>query len=261
MINSEIVKQLHEETKLSSAAIYFKIDKKRKEIGYAFSRETAAYVLASEHGIEITKFLNPEELSDVREAIRSSRTPQTVGGVVTHPKERIVSIKIDEESQLNCPNVPESVLKDANKMSKVYPYIYVFENSIRYFITETLERKYGKDWWPLRVNSKIRDKAEDRQSKEGRNRWHGKRGAHPIFYIDIDQLLKIITSNFSDFQDAMPGVDRPIEWLTNRIEEIELSRNIVAHNNPLSDDDIERLKMYFKDWSKQFASFKTVAPQ
>ena len=53
--------------------------------------------------------------------------------------------------------------------------------------------------------------------------------------------------------NALPDVDRPIEWVSNRIEEIELSRNIVAHHNPLSDDDIQRVKIFFKDWTKQFS--------
>lgn len=166
-------------------------------------------------------------------------------------KIKTVIVKI-KEAEIICPNVPNSVLSEAKKMSEVYPYFYVFENSIRFFIIDVLGSKYTKDWWTIKVNPKIQAKAKDRQSREGRNRWHGTRGEHPIFYVDIDDLQKIITSNFQDFEEKLPAVDRPIEWLTNRIEEVELSRNIIAHHNPLSDDDIARVKMYFKDWIKQF---------
>ena len=61
----------------------------------------------------------------------------------------------------------------------------------------------------------------------------------------------LVTPNF---KDKLPDGDRPIEWLTNRIEEVELSRNIIARHNPLSDDDLDRVKMYVKDWIKQFTS-------
>jgi hypothetical protein len=257
MINQEIVKLLREKTKLSVPGLYKAIDRKKSQIGYAYSTETAAYMLASENQIDISKFLKPEELTEVREAIRSSR-PVQVSKVSTEVQKRVI-VHLDKELKIDCPNVPVSILKDAKKMSEVYPYFYVFENSIRYFIIETLS-KYGNDWWSAKVNPKIQQKATDRQSKEGRNRWHGTRGEHPIFYVDIDDLQKIITSNYDDFKEKLPAVDRPIEWLTNRIEEVELSRNIIAHHNPLSDDDIARVKMYFKDWIKQFAIFEGTNP-
>jgi len=254
MINKEIFKLLRERTGLSTPGLYHAIYRKREEIGYAYTKETAAYILASEYGIDISKYLKPEELAEVREAIRSAKMIHVAKTPVIVKKP--VVVRLDEDFKIDCPNVPESILKDAKKMSKVYPYFYVFENSIRFFIKDTLESKYGKDWWSQKVNSKIRAKAANRQKKEGRNRWHGKRGEHPIFYVDIDDLRKIITSNFDDFKDRLPDVERPIEWLTNRIEEIELSRNIIAHHNPLSDDDIERVKIYFKDWIKQIANKK-----
>jgi len=255
MINKEILRLLRERTQLSVPGIYAAIERKKKQIGYAYLKETAAYILASEYDIDISKYLESEELTEVREAIRSIKMVQA--DRAPREVEKTVIVKLDKGFEIRCPNVPESVLNDARKMSAVYPYFYVFENSIRYFIRDTLESRYGRDWWFLKVNPKIREKAENRQIKEGRNRWHGKRGEHPIFYVDIDDLNKIITSNFDDFKAKLPDVDRPIEWLANRIEEIELSRNIIAHHNPLSDDDINRVKMYFKDWTKQITNRST----
>lgn len=249
MINQKVVDLLRQKTKLSVPGLYKAIDRKKSRMGYAYSTETAAYVLASENQIDISKFLQPNELAEVREAMKSNQSLQSHN---TSKVQKNVVVYLDKELKIDCPNVPASVLKDAKKMSEVYPYLYVFENSIRYFIIDILN-KYGKDWWSTKVNLKIREKAADRQRKEGRNKWHGNRGEHPIFYVDIDDLQNIITSNFDDFKDKLPAVDRPVEWLKNRMEEVELSRNIVAHHNPLSDDDIARVKMYFKDWIKQFA--------
>lgn len=254
MINREVFRLLSERLNLSTSGLYKAIRKIKSQISYAYSTEIAAYILAADNDIDITKYVKPEQLVQVREA-RSTKMIR-----VTHPQprtskvEKKVAVKLDKDFEISCPNVPDSVLKDARRMQKVYPYFYVFENSIRYFIRHTLENRYGKDWWSRRVNSTIRNKALQRQSKEGRNRWHGKRGDHPILYVNIDHLRKIITSNFDDFKDRLPDIGRPIEWLTNRIEEIELSRNIIAHHNPLTNDDIARVKMYFKEWVKQISN-------
>lgn len=254
MINREILRLLCKRLHLSNSGLYKAIRKKKSQIGYAYSTEVAAYILAADNDIDITKYLKPEELVQVREARLTKTIQVTHSQSRTSKVEKRVIVKLDKDFEISCPNVPESILKDARKMQKVYPYFYVFENSIRYFIMHTLENKYGKDWWSKRVNHTIRNKAVQRRSKEGRNRWHGKRGNHPIFYVNIDHLRKVITSNFDDFKDRLPDVSRPIEWLTNRIEEIELSRNIIAHHNPLSNDDIARVKMYFKEWVKQISS-------
>jgi len=251
MINREIFELLRQRSRLSTPGLYAAIERKKKQIGYAFTTETAAYILAAENNIDISRHLKPEELNKVREAMRLTKMVQ-VGQPQTKVEKQVI-IKLDKDFEIRCPNISESVLKDARKMQKIYPYFYVFENSIRFFIMETLENKYGKEWWTEKISQKIRDAVANRQSKEGRNRWHGKRGSHPIFYTNIDHLRKIITSNFDDFKDKLPDIGRPIEWLTNRMEEIELSRNIIAHHNPLSDDDIARVKMYFKEWVKQIS--------
>ena len=152
---------------------------------------------------------------------------------------------------IKCPNLPEKAFIDSKKMSEVYYQLYLFENSLRYFIMETLEKKYGKQWWKVQVSTGIQKNAKEREDKEGKNRWYTKRGAHPIFYIDIDDLRKIITQNHSDFKDKLP--EDELKWLEIRIKEIKNLRNIVAHHNPLEDDDIIQIKLNFRQWVKQIS--------
>lgn len=76
MINKEIFKLLRERTRLSIPGLYAAIGRKKKEIGYAYTTETAAYILAAEYDIDISKYLKPEELAEVREAIRSIKMIQ-----------------------------------------------------------------------------------------------------------------------------------------------------------------------------------------
>ena len=39
---------------------------------------------------------------------------------------------------------------------------------------------------------------------DDRNAWHGRRGDHPIYYIDIKHYISIIQSRWSDFEDLFP---------------------------------------------------------
>ena len=134
-------------------------------------------------------------------------------------------------------------------MSRVYPYIYLFENSVRYLIKEILGRKYGDNWWEEKAPTATKREVMKRIAREDVHRWHAKRGAHPIFYSDMHDLYSIIVKNWKDFKDLFPDQT----WIKSRVEEIELSRDIIAHNNPLPDDEITRLKLDLKAWVKQIS--------
>ena len=86
-----------------------------------------------------------------------------------------------------------------------------------------------------------------RQEKEGRNRWHARRGAAEIYYTDFGDLSSLIQNNWADFEDLFPDVN----WVVTRLTELEASRNIVAHNNLLDRREVERIKIYLADWIMQ----------
>jgi hypothetical protein len=142
-------------------------------------------------------------------------------------------------------------MAEGKEMAKVYYVLWVFENSLRQFILDIMEKHYGSGWWSSHVSSQTRKRASYRQAKDRENRWHSTRGAHEIYYIDIGDYKGIITKNWTEFEPVFSGLPRPQEWILNRIDEITLSRNIVAHMNPLEKDDIERITIYLKDWLRQ----------
>jgi hypothetical protein len=113
-------------------------------------------------------------------------------------------------------------------------------------------KNHGTNWWDNNVGKKIRDKVTIRISNENKNKWHGKRGAHQIFYTDIEDLSDIIAANWEDFKEYFPDQ----AWVKTMISVIGTSRNVVAHNNPLSDDDIDAVKVNFRQWTKQIKDFK-----
>jgi Swt1-like HEPN len=74
-----------------------------------------------------------------------------------------------------------------------------------------------------------------------------KRGAGEIYYTDFGDLASLIRNNWEDFEDLFPDVN----WVITRFSELEASRNIVAHNNSLDKNEVDRIKIYLVDWLRQ----------
>lgn len=251
MIDKYLMKSLKEATNLSLPALYKQIQRKKQDLGFTVTIEQAAALIASECGIDISKFLEREELSELRSL--QTQTPQVVKKVVS--KKVITQPKIMQVAsglQVQDPFLSNKILREAIEMKEVYPIIYIFENSVRNVISLVLDKKYGENWWDTKVRPKMQDRVKGRIDKEAANRWHGRRGTAPIFYTDINDLLSIIMNNWADFASLFPDQD----WIKSRIKEIEMSRNIVAHNNPLARRDIKRISLYFEDWADQLKVLK-----
>jgi hypothetical protein len=121
------------------------------------------------------------------------------------------------------------------------------ENSVRELVSDRLSEAAGPDWWEAAAPAPVKKKVEDRQDKEGRNRWHVSRGAQPIFYTDFGDLKSLIQSNWESFEDLFPDQS----WIAARLDELEASRNIIAHNNLLDEREIGRVHLYLQDWARQ----------
>lgn len=81
------------------------------------------------------------------------------------------------------------------------------------------------------MSKEIKDKVEKRMTAKEKNRWHSRRKVHFLYHIE--DLSVIITTNWKDFKDIFPE----LTWV-KRIDSIRLSRNMVAHNNPLPNREI-----------------------
>jgi len=251
VINKDIMKRLLEKTELSLQRVYQMIDDKRQQYSFAISKETAAYLVAAENTIDISKYLKEDELAKVRELKAVIIPTVKPRPVARDTSSKQIIIEIDKNVKVVDPLLPKKFVDDATKMASVYPVVYIFENSVRNLISNVMTSKHEEKWWETNVGAKIKEKVKGRMDNEDKNRWHGRRGAHPIFYTDIDELKSIITANWSDFEDMFPN----LQWVTGKIDEIEMSRNVIAHNNPLEDRDIVRLKLNLEDWLKQIASW------
>jgi hypothetical protein len=244
LINRELITALRERTGLSERSLYRSIDEKRQEA--LVSREVAAFLVGLEKGIDIARFASKEQLDLVRSIAqkapvviqKSQRPPKTI--------QKAVQVNICGQFEIKEPRLPGKLLDEAKEMSNVYPLLYVFENSVRNLIAGTLSGAVGPDWWEKAVPKEIRNEVTKRKQAESKIPWHGSRGAHEIFYTDIDHLSRIITNNWKHFE----GVLHRQSWVENTISCIEASRNVVAHHNPLSKEDTSRVKVMFRDWIK-----------
>ncbi len=148
------------------------------------------------------------------------------------------------------PFIDNQIFNAANSNAEIYPIIYLFENSVRNFVVAVMKKYFKENWWGDRVekaNTKIHSNVTIRKLAEKEAPWHSSRGADPIFFTDIEDLKKIINSNSNEFRQILGGkFDHLAVW----IEEIEKTRNILAHNNPVTKKDRDRLLLYAHDWSK-----------
>src|SRR5574341_761283 len=226
--------------------------------------EEGIYLLAARNGINLTKYLSPEKLKQIRDLLfQLKQSVQTVQPQTDGSKRKTViknvTVNISKDISLKNSLLPDKVLKEAKDMAeKVYPLLYFFENSAREVINRVMRHAHGDNWWDTdtKVSSDIRRTVKDRISKEDKNPWHGKRGVHPIYYTDLEHLGLIVKNNWPLFKNIFPDQ----EWFLQRIKEISHSRNPVAHMNPLSKADIERIKVYTREWEKQLAQKKGAIP-
>ncbi len=76
---------------------------------------------------------------------------------------------------------------------------------------------------------------------------YAQRGADPINYTLMGDLVSILRQNWPHFEPHIPT----IEWAAGLMDGIERSRNVIMHSGMLTRTDVERVGMYIRDWIKQ----------
>lgn len=243
---------LEEGTGKSSATVYRMIEKTRAKLllpNDSKGRNTAANFLASKYA-DITKFnLSKEELDEVRNLQRTGIPIQPTTQFIDMGRVKQNNIVIEVDGKLiEIFRLPKNLANEAKSMSQVYPQVYLLENLVRYVVMRVLNEKYGDNWWDkANISGDVRKEVQKRIFEEDVNRWHSKRGSNPIFYTNFDDLRSIIINNWEHFRELFPDQI----WIQSRLKDIEPSRNIIAHNNPLGSREIQRIKLVVEDFRKQ----------
>jgi hypothetical protein len=162
-----------------------------------------------------------------------------------------LQVELDEIAKLvGLHGLDEEHVAAARNMSVVYTAIAAFENSVRELVAKTLLENVGENWWATCVSEKIRSAAKTRQDEEEKIRWHAQRGADPIQYTMLPNLLNIIRQNFQHFEPFVHN----IEWAAGIFDTIERSRNVIMHSGRLEGRDIARVGSLVSDWTRQVAT-------
>jgi hypothetical protein len=141
----------------------------------------------------------------------------------------------------------EAYVASARRMAIVYAAIAAFENAARKLISDILLEQVGENWWEASVSQSIRKRAESRRTEEEKIKWHGQRGDALINYTELGDLANIIRNGWAHFEAHIPS----IEWAASIFSVIERSRNVIMHSGELSMEDVERVGINIRDWSKQ----------
>lgn len=135
---------------------------------------------------------------------------------------------------------------EALMMARLYSLVYCFENSVRTLISERLSDGHGADWWDKAIPSKVKQCAENRQKDAQENSWLEGQKKDQLGFVDFGHLCSIIVENWDDFSDLVPSQ----HWIKQRFDELEKTRNFVAHNRLLLPGEFQRVEMYVNDWNR-----------
>lgn len=219
---------------------------------------TAQCVLAHRQRLRLDRYLDAATLSSVQGVLARlggsagstgarGRGDNGNGAAATGAR----AIVFPKEFKTSDPLLSDAKLQEAREMAVVYPILYVLENSMREVIQRVMTSKYGADWWNTALTSgkvkSLKDSSDQRRANEGQMRWHQRRGAHPIDYVNLDDLATIIDAKQDDFFPAVLG-DR--EWFRQFMRELAPSRNVLCHMNPLDTHNVKDIRVKVERWRK-----------
>jgi len=141
----------------------------------------------------------------------------------------------------------EEKVAAGRRMAVIYTAISAFEMSARKLVESVLADALKDEWWEKGASADVRRRAENRMNEEAKVKWHGQRGGNPIDYTELGDLSKIIRQQWPHFEAFIPSV----EWAASILSVLERSRNVIMHSGELSREDIARVGINIRDWTKQ----------
>lgn len=254
-IDKRIVGKLQKKLGVTLRRVYQLIEQKSTTL--FIPPHKAAYMLAAEKGINVTRLLPENELIELRQVKdpKNSEHNNVVSKTSSSRRKREFRLTVGGIEYCD-PLLDETISKCAIENSNLYPVVYLFENSVRNVIKRILYSSHGADWWNKCTSKDVKRNVDNRINKEKDSPWHNARGADPIFYTDIGDLKSIFTVNNSNFRPILGKLETIYIW----IEEIEKTRNTLAHSNPVKKRDRERLLGFAKDWLELVKARKSLIP-
>jgi len=190
----------------------------------------AAFLYAKKKTFSVLRYLDDED----RRSLQFAKTKE----VVEKPRHRARQVK----HRISEPSFGSVYVKDAIANARVYPYFYILENSLRDIILE--EFKTVGNWWSNTsyVRKDIPEYAQRIQNAERNYPWVKKRGNHPIYYVGLEELHRIITKNWTRFERIFKDQGNLRTWFNELIP----VRHLVAHNIKASREERKNIEIRAK---------------
>lgn len=132
---------------------------------------------------------------------------------------------------------PSALEKEVKVMSNAYSILYQLENGLRIFMEKKLREVFDANWWERGVTpNDIRERADARKASEQSN-------LSLINYTEFGDLGRIIVNNWKIFEPVF----KTQKGVISRLEELEPLRNKIAHSRLLSNHELEKLNLFFKE--------------
>ena len=171
------------------------------------------------------------------EASRFQSAGIQIGAMSAETEERLLSEALDPFSI--------KLRNNALEMARLYAVLHCFENEVRNLIRETLQEKEGADWRD-KLPGKIKTHAESRLETARKDSWLEGEKSDLLSFVDFGMLSSIMIEKWPFFEDIIPSQ----HWLKQRMDELEKTRNFIAHNRMLLPSEFQRIYMYIADWNR-----------
>jgi len=177
----------------------------------------------------ITEILELEEVLYSKKL--DSLEPRDLGEVLgLEAAKKLAETLLEENMRTVQPTLDDAT----DRMKQAYELLFRLENSLRLLIEKELKGRFGEvDWWKEGATHDAK-KESARNQKDPRWKWHDPVKASPLNYVDFASLHDIIVNKNWDIFKAILG---PQAAFTANFKSLEVPRNIIAHNNLLSQEE------------------------
>lgn len=256
-INEDLMNDIKEKLKLKTVdQVYRRIRTFRKAIGMAnaYSVAVCAYISSirinphkKKYGFEPETLVKASQINTslVQPVETKSPVPVTCTAKVNHN----TTTKI-----LSDPLLTTEKCEQAYEMAeKVYPLLFILENSIRQLIIKVMDKTYpGIDWWnaPNVVPKDVKSTVNMYKNNEQQKPWPGKKsGVSDIYYALLSHLEKIIT-NDNNWEPMFRSIIKDKVFIQHLIRSTNTLRNNIMHCNPISNYEIKSIKHNLSEWQR-----------
>jgi len=143
--------------------------------------------------------------------------------------------------------INRQIRNEAEIMEHCYYWLFIFENSLRNFIQDSLLKKYGENW-----DDKLSECVK-KEIEKNKKRWYG--GIQPrnlLEFTELPSLGNIIMNKWQDvFRDKFKNTN-PTS-LKESLERIEHFRNAIAHSRMLIEAEA---KVFYYEVNKILSSIE-----